>query len=116
VNEKTLREQPGIDLFKVDAGAIIWAETKDGVYRIMPTRENIGDVIVESTVLPLRAGRPMRLILEKSIYDDRGRVSVAYWIAKNLKMLFRASRGSFMTASVETLSIEAPDGSWNYEL
>lgn len=111
----TLRAKPGIDLTKTQTGTVIWAETQEGVYKIMVTGEYIGHAVVESTVRPLAAGRPLRLVLEKSIYDDQGRVFVMHWIAKGLKMMFRGRQGSFMTQSVRTLSIEAHDGSWKYE-
>jgi len=118
VNETaaTLRAKPGADITKLKPGTVIWAETQDGVYKIMVTGEEVGHVVVESTVLPLRPARPLRLILEKSIYDDKGKVFVMHWVAKGLRMLLRGRQGSFMTQSVRSLSVEAYDGAWRYEL
>lgn len=113
---ETLRAKPGADLLKLSAGTFVWAETAKGVYRLMVTRESPGLVVVESTVLPLRAGRPMRLIMERSLYDDRGEIFVMHWVAPGLRMLFRGDRGSFRTNTVESASVEAYDGSWKYEL
>ena len=112
--QETLRAKPGIDITKLKPGTIVWLETVKGVYKIMPTGEAVGHVMVDSSESPLEACRPVRLILEKSIYDDRGEVFVPFWIGKGLRILFRGFRGSFLTSSVLSAMIEG-DG-WKYEV
>jgi hypothetical protein len=120
----TLKKLGGVDLTKLSNGIMILVETTVGIYEIMVIRGSTGHVSVKGTVPPFTAHEPRLLILEKSIWDDKGEVSLPYWIGRGMRMVFRPAeeipgfpkQELFATHSVESARVECPMGTWTYEV
>lgn len=113
----TLKARGGIDLTKLSAGVKIWVETTAGIYKLTLTGGEPGEVIVEATESPFRPDKPQYAVLSRSIWDDKGKVFIPFWIGKAMRMVFDLTGvGLFATHSVAGARIEAADGSWHLEL
>lgn len=114
---ETLRERGGIDLTKLEERTIVWVETTAGIYKLTIADGSKGEVVVEATESPFQAGKPCFAILQRSMWDDKGKVFIEYWIGHAMRMVFEiGSRGLFATHSVKGAKIEASDGSWHWEM
>lgn len=114
---ETLREKGGVDLTKLSPGVKILVETTAGIYELTVTDPERGGVTVKATVIPFQAGVNIGTQLERSIWDDKGDVSIPFWIGKAMMMVFRDSEGKlFATHSVMSAKVESADGDWTYEV
>lgn len=113
----SLKDRGGIDVSKLDAGTKIWVETTAGIYKLTVTGNENGEVLVEATEAPFRPDRPQYAVLSRSIWDDKGKVFIPFWIGKAMRMVFDLpGSGLFATHSVAGARMEAADGSWHIEL
>lgn len=114
---ESLREKGGVDLTKLQIGVKVLVETTAGIYELTVTDPERGGVQVKATVPPFQAGAQVGTQLERSIWDDKGKVSIPFWIGKAMRMVFRDSKGElFATHSVMSAKVESADGSWTYEV
>jgi hypothetical protein len=114
---ESLRERGGIDLTNLSVGTEILVETTAGVYEITIVTPEDGTVIVKATVSPFNVHKPTMIRLERSIWDDKGKIALPHWIGKAMRMVFRDDdNGLFATHSVVSARVISPDGTWEYEI
>lgn len=113
---ESLRKKDGVDLTKHDVGTKILVETTVGIYE-MTIVDLTGGVSVKATVPPFSAHEPTVTTLERSIWDDKGKVFLPFWIGKAMRMVFRGKDNKlFATHSVESAKVIGPDEDWTYEV
>jgi hypothetical protein len=114
---QTLKDKGGVDLTKLQIGVKLLVETTAGIYELTVVDPLTGGVSVKATVPPFTAQQPFVTKLERSIWDDKGNVSIPFWIGKEMRMVFVDHSGKlFATHSVMSARVESGDGSWTYEV
>ena len=114
---ESLKKRGGVDLTKLDAGTKILVETTAGVYELEIIEPSSGSVSIKATVSPFSAHKPTVTSLERSIWDDKGKIALPFWIGKAMRMVFRDDEGKlFATHSVLSAKVESRDGDWTYEV
>lgn len=104
-----------IDLTKQSVGVKLWIEA-EGIYKLTLVDPQSGKVIVESTEPPFDPAKPNYAAVLRSVEDDLGKVFHQFSIGKGMKIIFGIPSGIFLTKPVESVKLEAVDGSWSYEL
>lgn len=113
----TLRERGGVDLTKLPARTKILVETTAGIYEIVVVKPEDGTVVVKATVAPFTAHKDTMTVLERSIWDDKGKIALPFWVGQAMRMVFRDDKGElFATHSVESARVVSPAGDWEYEV
>lgn len=111
---KRLREKGGVDLTKLQSGCRLWIETAHGVHK-MTVQE--GDVIqLESTESPFKVETPVIVRLLRSVWDDKGEVTIPHWVGYCMWMVFDLDGVEITTSCVGKCRVEAPDGAWEFEV
>lgn len=114
---ESLKKNGGVDLTKLKAGTKILVETTAGVYEIEVIEPLTGNVSVKATMSPFAAQKPTFTTLERSIWDDKGLITLPFWIGKSMRMVFRDDDGKlFATHSVMSARVESRDGDWTWEV
>ena len=113
---ESLKKNGGVDLTKLKVGTTILVETTAGVYEIEVIEPLTGEVSVKATMSPFTA-QPTLTLLERSIWDDKGNITIPFWIGKSMRMVFRDDEGKlFATHSVMSAKVECRDGDWTWEV
>ena len=114
---ESLKKNGGVDLTKLKVGTTILVETTAGVYEIEVIEPLTGEVSVKATMSPFTAQKPTLTLLERSIWDDKGNITIPFWIGKSMRMVFRDDEGKlFATHSVMSAKVESRDGDWTWEV
>lgn len=114
---ETLRKKGGVDLTKLNPGVKILVETTVGIYELVITDPSTGGVSVKATVPPFEAGISIDTRLDRSIWDDKGKIFIPHWIGKSMRMVFVDSKSQlFATHSVVSAKVESAEGDWTYEV
>ena len=114
---ESLKKRGGIDLTKLEVGTKILVETTAGVYELVIVEPSTGEVWIKATVPPFSAHEQTITCLERSIWDDKGKVAIPFWIGKAMRMVFRDDEGKlFATHSVMSAKLESRYGKWTYEV
>lgn len=111
----SLKSQGGVDVSCLQVGTKLYIETTTAVY-CLTVMGSKGLVTVESSREPFKAGEPELAVLVQSDWDDKGQVTIPYWIGRAMRMVFNVNGHLSATGSVETTLIQGAEGSWKYEL
>lgn len=112
-----LRQEPGIDLFRLRNGNRIIVETGDCIYELTLLDHERWIVSITATDRRVRGGTVARFL--SSVYDREGRAALNGWIGRGLRMQIQFSNGVLQSTPVLNATVvgmnESGDG-WRYDV
>lgn len=108
-------EVEGLNVSALEPGTKLVIETKNSFYDIKIVEAKKVTIFGGSIGNNTRFSKPVNAIIHGSTWGSSA--IMVDWIGRNMYLEFNVEGGkTYVTSSIQNITIESPDGSWNYSM